>query len=38
MAFVKMSNLLGVTIKVPHGAVKAYQSLGFNVNETVLQK
>lgn len=33
MAFVKMSNLLGVTIEVPGGAVKAYQNLGFEVNE-----
>lgn len=35
MAFVKMSNLLGKTIEVPRGAVKAYQGLGFAVDETV---
>lgn len=35
MAFVKMSNLLGKVINVPRGAVKAYQSLGFVVGETV---
>lgn len=35
MAFVKMSNLLGKTIEVPHGAVRAYQGLGFTVDETV---
>lgn len=35
MAFVKMSNLLGKTIEVPRGAVKAYQSLGFKADETV---
>lgn len=35
MAFVKMSNLLGKTIEVPRGAVKAYQGLGFTVDETV---
>ena len=35
MAFVKMSNLLGRTIEVPRGAVKAYQGLGFVVDETV---
>lgn len=33
MAFVKMSNLLGKTIEVPRGAVKAYQNLGFAVDE-----
>lgn len=35
MAFVKMSNLVGKTIEVPRGAVKAYQGLGFTVDETV---
>lgn len=35
MAFVKMSNLLGQTINVPRGAVKAYQGLGFNIDGTV---
>lgn len=30
-----MSNLLGKTIEVPRGAVKAYQGLGFTVDETV---
>lgn len=35
MAFVKMSNLLGKTIEVPRGAVRAYQGLGFNVDGTV---
>ena len=35
MAFVKMSNLLGRTIEVPHGAVKAYQNLGFVVDGAV---
>ena len=32
MAFVKMSNLLGKSIEVPRGAVKAYQNLGFVVD------
>lgn len=35
MAFVKMSNLLGKTIEVPHGAIRAYQGLGFVVDGTV---
>lgn len=35
MAFVKMSNLLGKTIEVPRGAVRAYQGLGFTVDGTV---
>lgn len=35
MAFVKMSNLLGKTIEVPHGAVRAYQGLGFTVDGKV---
>lgn len=35
MAFVKMSNLLGKTIEVPCGAAKAYQGLGFTIDETV---
>lgn len=29
MALVKMSNLLGQSIRVPRGAVKSYQGLGF---------
>lgn len=36
MAFVKMSNLLGKTISVPKGAVKAYQGLGFTVDGAVV--
>lgn len=38
MAFVKMSNLLGKTIEVPRGAVKAYQGLGFKVDGTVAEE
>lgn len=35
MAFVRMSNLLGTTIRVPSGAVRAYEGLGFALVETV---